>query len=196
MVTCLEASVLLGKNKGGSFGRVHRLSREEYIENFVCDVTHRGSRDQSKRKLSECGRNQMGNEPILALPEGADDFVVYYDVRSNDLEACLEKGRRGIYKRDMRVTLTTSEWSLQHTFNLEGYEQGKDDGWMLLVIGFPRPMYHLGKANVDLNVRKKDESQRKFEIDGTRSDLVMVVEGLTWKVYTFGNERTISTGLL
>ncbi|GJY74238.1 hypothetical protein Tco_0478669 [Tanacetum coccineum] len=48
----------------------------------------------AKRKLSRCGRNQMGNEPILALPEGADDFVVYYDVRSNDLEACLEKGRR------------------------------------------------------------------------------------------------------
>ncbi|GJV61856.1 hypothetical protein Tco_1467956 [Tanacetum coccineum] len=30
----------------------------------------------AKRKLSRCGRNQMGNEPILALPEGADDFVV------------------------------------------------------------------------------------------------------------------------
>ncbi|GJS35102.1 hypothetical protein Tco_0533484 [Tanacetum coccineum] len=51
-------------------------------------------RSGAKRKLSRCGRNQMGNEPILALPEGADDFVVYYDVRSNDLEACLEKGRR------------------------------------------------------------------------------------------------------
>ncbi|GJU02914.1 hypothetical protein Tco_1113252, partial [Tanacetum coccineum] len=32
-----------------------------------------------KRKLSRCGRNQMGNEPILALPEGAYNFVVYYD---------------------------------------------------------------------------------------------------------------------
>ncbi|GJR40633.1 hypothetical protein Tco_1216317 [Tanacetum coccineum] len=49
-----------------------------------------GSR--AKRKLSRCGRNQMGNEPILALSEGADDFVVYYDARSKDLEACLEKG--------------------------------------------------------------------------------------------------------
>ncbi|GJW48441.1 hypothetical protein Tco_0080087 [Tanacetum coccineum] len=46
----------------------------------------------AKRKLSRCGRNQIGNEPILALPEGADDFVVYYDARSKDLEACLEKG--------------------------------------------------------------------------------------------------------
>ncbi|GJX48398.1 hypothetical protein Tco_0273588 [Tanacetum coccineum] len=46
----------------------------------------------AKRKLSRSGRNQMGNEPILALPAGADDFVVYYDARSKDLEACLEKG--------------------------------------------------------------------------------------------------------
>ncbi|GJU63728.1 hypothetical protein Tco_1245563 [Tanacetum coccineum] len=46
----------------------------------------------AKRKLPRCGRNQMGNEPILVLPEGADDFIVYYDVRSKDLKACLEKG--------------------------------------------------------------------------------------------------------
>ncbi|GJQ96764.1 hypothetical protein Tco_0007903 [Tanacetum coccineum] len=50
-------------------------------------------RSGAKRKLSRCGRNQLGNEPILALPEGADDFIVYYDARSKDLEACLEKGR-------------------------------------------------------------------------------------------------------
>ncbi|GKB31892.1 RNA-directed DNA polymerase, eukaryota, reverse transcriptase zinc-binding domain protein [Tanacetum coccineum] len=47
----------------------------------------------AKRKLSRCGRNQMGNEPILALSEGADNFVVYYDARSKNLEACFEKGR-------------------------------------------------------------------------------------------------------
>ncbi|GJW79918.1 hypothetical protein Tco_0143893 [Tanacetum coccineum] len=50
----------------------------------------------AKRKISRCGRNQMGNEPMLALPEGADDFVVYYDARSKDLEACLGKRRRNV----------------------------------------------------------------------------------------------------
>ncbi|GJV12698.1 hypothetical protein Tco_1354239 [Tanacetum coccineum] len=37
----------------------------------------------------------MCNEPRswLAHKEGADDSVVYYDVRSKDLEACLEKER-------------------------------------------------------------------------------------------------------
>ncbi|GKF21987.1 hypothetical protein Tco_0074309 [Tanacetum coccineum] len=41
---------------------------------------------------TRCRRNQMANEPILALPKRADDFVVYYDARSKDLKACLEKG--------------------------------------------------------------------------------------------------------
>ncbi|GJY01889.1 hypothetical protein Tco_0360041 [Tanacetum coccineum] len=85
-----EVSVLLGRKKGGV--RVAReddcgftKGREDVREVFQ----QRGS--GAKRKLSRCGRNQMGNEPILALPEGADDFVVYYDARSKDLKACLEK---------------------------------------------------------------------------------------------------------
>ncbi|GJW04911.1 hypothetical protein Tco_1563767 [Tanacetum coccineum] len=62
-----------------------------------------GSR--AKRKLSRCGRNQMGNEPILALLEGADDFVVpmkdcmtnmvwtsiWRDVRTMDIEEAYTK---------------------------------------------------------------------------------------------------------
>ncbi|GJU84598.1 hypothetical protein Tco_1292144 [Tanacetum coccineum] len=74
-----EASVLLGRKKG----------REDVRKVFQ----QRGS--GAKRNLSRCGRNQMGNEPILALPEGANDFVVYYDARSKDLEACLEKKGEG-----------------------------------------------------------------------------------------------------
>ncbi|GJV14309.1 hypothetical protein Tco_1359632 [Tanacetum coccineum] len=56
----------------------------------------------AKRKLSRRGRNKLCNEPILALPEGADDFVVYYDAQSKDLEACLEKkGEEALSERDM-----------------------------------------------------------------------------------------------
>ncbi|GJS03586.1 hypothetical protein Tco_0320094 [Tanacetum coccineum] len=70
-----EASVLLGRKKGGV--RVTREDDREVTEGRE-DVREffqqRGS--GAKRKLSRCGRNQMGNEPILALLEGADDFVV------------------------------------------------------------------------------------------------------------------------
>ncbi|GJT84638.1 hypothetical protein Tco_1066355 [Tanacetum coccineum] len=65
-------------------------------------MSRRGS--GAKRKLSRCGRNQMGNEPILALPEGAEDFVVYYDARSKDLKACLEKRRRALAIEETYMT--------------------------------------------------------------------------------------------
>ncbi|GKA73578.1 hypothetical protein Tco_0779880 [Tanacetum coccineum] len=90
-----KASVLLGRKKRGV--RVAREDDRGVTEGRedVCEVfQQRGS--GAKRKLSRCGRNQMGNEPILALPEGADDFVVYYDARSKDLEACLEKREKVI----------------------------------------------------------------------------------------------------
>ncbi|GJR67700.1 hypothetical protein Tco_0013765 [Tanacetum coccineum] len=80
-----EASVLLGRKKG----------REGVREFFQ----QHGS--EAKRKLSRGGRNQMGNEPVIALPEGADDFIVYYDARSKDLEVYLveERGRLLVSKR-------------------------------------------------------------------------------------------------
>ncbi|GJQ90490.1 putative reverse transcriptase domain-containing protein [Tanacetum coccineum] len=88
-----EACVLLGRKKGGvqvarEDDRGVTEGREDVREVFQQRVS------RAKRKLSRCGRNQMGYELILALSEGADDFVVYYDARSKDLEACLEKGRR------------------------------------------------------------------------------------------------------
>ncbi|GJX22055.1 hypothetical protein Tco_0226500 [Tanacetum coccineum] len=109
-----EASVLLGRKKGGV--RVAREDdrgvtegREDVREVFQ----QRGS--GAKRKLSRCGRNQMGNEPILALPEGADDFVVYYDARSKDLEACLEKGegRRSEAKNEFEIDVRRSDLGLR-----------------------------------------------------------------------------------
>ncbi|GJW71676.1 hypothetical protein Tco_0128593 [Tanacetum coccineum] len=85
----------------------------------------------AKRKLSRCGRNQMGNEPILALPEGADDFVVYYDVRSKDLEAWLGKTAL-MYETAERIY--TDYECLQHTLNRKDFEhEAKMNGWMLLV---------------------------------------------------------------
>ncbi|GJR95682.1 hypothetical protein Tco_0267856 [Tanacetum coccineum] len=97
----------------------------------------------AKRKLSRRGRNQMGNDPILALPEGADDFVVYYDARSKDLEACLEKKRRRRIEQEAE--------SMDEVFSEYGFEA----------------KYHLGKANVvvELWSRKKSEAKNEFWID-------------------------------
>ncbi|GJU61586.1 hypothetical protein Tco_1243421 [Tanacetum coccineum] len=92
-----KASVFLGRKKDD---RGVTEGREDVREVF------QQRRSGAKRKLSKCGRNQMGNELILALPEGADDFVVYYDARSKDLEAGLEKGEDKVQtsiRRDVRT---------------------------------------------------------------------------------------------
>ncbi|GJY61417.1 putative reverse transcriptase domain-containing protein, partial [Tanacetum coccineum] len=83
-----------------------RVARED--DNGVTDgredvrevFQQRGS--GAKRKLSKCGRTQMGNEPILALLDEADDFVVYYDARIKDLEASWQKG-------DVEVEMITKD---------------------------------------------------------------------------------------
>ncbi|GJW23034.1 hypothetical protein Tco_0033656 [Tanacetum coccineum] len=66
----------------GELRRVEIEIRYVMREKDVREVFLNKCGSGSKRKLSRCRRNQMGNEPILALPEGADDFVVYYDARS------------------------------------------------------------------------------------------------------------------
>ncbi|GJV40636.1 hypothetical protein Tco_1419076 [Tanacetum coccineum] len=83
-----EAHVLLGRKKGGiRYARKDDrgvVKGREIVRKFpATEAEQRGS------YLDVEGNN--GNEAILALPEGADDFVVYYDARSKDLEACLEK---------------------------------------------------------------------------------------------------------
>ncbi|GJZ72527.1 hypothetical protein Tco_0636378 [Tanacetum coccineum] len=93
-----EASVLLGRKKGCVMDTLKFTAMPFGLTNSPAVFMELMSRFQTprcKRKLSRCGRNQMGNELILALPEGADDFVVYYDARSKDLEACLEKKGEG-----------------------------------------------------------------------------------------------------
>ncbi|GJR33984.1 hypothetical protein Tco_1209668 [Tanacetum coccineum] len=72
-----EASVLLGRKKGCVMDTLKFTAMPFGLTNAPAVFMELMSRVRSD----------------LALPEGADDFVVYYDTRSKDLEACLEKGR-------------------------------------------------------------------------------------------------------
>ncbi|GJS65130.1 hypothetical protein Tco_0679694 [Tanacetum coccineum] len=91
-----EASVLLGRKKGCVMDTLKFTAMPFGVTNapavfmeLMSWVVTKGREDVrevfqqrgsgAKRKLSRCRRNQIGNEPILALPEGADDFVVLYE---------------------------------------------------------------------------------------------------------------------
>ncbi|GJX78956.1 hypothetical protein Tco_0327105 [Tanacetum coccineum] len=67
--------------------------REESLkeDNMYVKFSNNVEAEQRGRLLDvEASQRVMSD---LHLPEGADDFIVYYDARSKDLEACLEKGR-------------------------------------------------------------------------------------------------------
>ncbi|GJT88394.1 hypothetical protein Tco_1070111 [Tanacetum coccineum] len=155
-----EVSVLLGRKKGGRMRNGHvevygyafwvnqctsgfhgvnepggvRVAREddrgvsEGREDVREVFQQRGS--GAKRKLSRCGRNQMGNEPILALPEGADNFVVYYGSEKPMIEACWKEGE-GFFLIMLRIKVNATGELTYREFDFEA-------------------KYHLGKANVDV----------------------------------------------
>ncbi|GJW69339.1 hypothetical protein Tco_0123763 [Tanacetum coccineum] len=66
-----------------------------------------------KRKLSRCGRNQMGNEPILALPEGADDFVVLMKDCMTNVMLYRGIGRRSKAKDEFELDLRQSDLEME-----------------------------------------------------------------------------------
>ncbi|GJR95599.1 hypothetical protein Tco_0267773 [Tanacetum coccineum] len=84
-----EAFVLLNEKKRGLLRMCK--SKEEY-ESHVKIIVEPLKKKEANERWKKI---QMGNEPILALPEGADDFVVYCDARRKDLEAFLDEGGEG-----------------------------------------------------------------------------------------------------
>ncbi|GJW06491.1 hypothetical protein Tco_1568914 [Tanacetum coccineum] len=134
-----EASVLLGRKKGCvmdtlkftamPFGLTNapvvfmelmrgvRVARKD-----DCGVTkgredvrevfqQRGS--GAKRKLSRCGRNQMGNEPILALPEGAYNFVVLMKDCMTNVMLYRGVGRRSEAKNEFKIDKRRSDLEME-----------------------------------------------------------------------------------
>ncbi|GKB33155.1 hypothetical protein Tco_0872556 [Tanacetum coccineum] len=100
---------------------VYRQARREDVREVF-----QQRRSGAKMKLSRCGRNQLSNEPILALLEGADDFIVYYDARSFGLimlVALSERRHGGALYGSMNVSNTLSIRRIEL--------EGKIDGWML-----------------------------------------------------------------
>ncbi|GJR19254.1 hypothetical protein Tco_0967781 [Tanacetum coccineum] len=84
------------RKKGGFSLEFARLSQKSEIE-IVCD-----------------------SPPM----EGADNSVVYYDARSKDSEACLEKGEEALSERDMKSNLYVI-WNVFNTFQSGRIEHGR-----------------------------------------------------------------------
>ncbi|GJR45264.1 hypothetical protein Tco_1313367 [Tanacetum coccineum] len=98
-------------------------------------------RSGAKRKLSRCGRNQLGNEPILELLEGANDFVVL-------MKDCMTNMVEGLNRRQGRWMKLFSEYGFEAKYHL-GKANVVVESWS----------------------RRKSEAKNKLWIDVLRSKL-------------------------
>nr|GEY71561.1 hypothetical protein [Tanacetum cinerariifolium]GEY74146.1 hypothetical protein [Tanacetum cinerariifolium] len=101
-------------------------------------------RSKVKKKLFRSFRNKMGNEPILALSEGSDNFVVMREARA--WWFCLRM-LEALGVRDEECDLDGSRASITH-FQSEGLNL-RQRQWMELFRGcYCETKYHLGKGDV------------------------------------------------
>ncbi|GJV46757.1 reverse transcriptase domain-containing protein [Tanacetum coccineum] len=108
---------------------------------------------------------KLGEAPILALPEGNDDFVVYCDASHQGLGAVLMQREKVIaYASDnlrlMKINYTTlsSEFgNLQHILDQKELNM-RQRHWLELLADYNcKIRYHPGKANVDCRCLSQKE---------------------------------------
>ncbi|GKE97250.1 hypothetical protein Tco_1582105 [Tanacetum coccineum] len=85
---------------------------------------------EAKRKLSRCGRNQMGNEPILAFPGSSRRFCSTLRCAKQGFGSMLGK-REKVIARTSRQLKVPMKDCITNVFDFEA-------------------KYHLGKANIDV----------------------------------------------
>ncbi|GKA09069.1 putative reverse transcriptase domain-containing protein [Tanacetum coccineum] len=95
-------------------------------------------------------KQKLCSAPILALPEGSEDFVVYYDASHKGLGVVL-------MQRERRCTVFTDHKSLQHILDQKELNM-RQRRWLKLLSDYDCDIrYHPGKANVVADALSRKE---------------------------------------
>ncbi|GJT56252.1 putative reverse transcriptase domain-containing protein [Tanacetum coccineum] len=111
--------------------------------------------------------------PILALPEGSEDFVVYCDASHKGLGAVLMQREKVIAYASRQCTVFTDHKSLQHILDQKELNM-RQRRWLELLSDYDCDIrYHPGKANV-----VADALSRKERIEPLRVRALVMTIGL------------------
>ncbi|GJZ74259.1 retrotransposon protein, putative, ty3-gypsy subclass [Tanacetum coccineum] len=104
-------------------------------------------------------KDKLCNEPVLALPDGPEDFVVYCDASGLGL-GCVLMQRGKIWRHCLYGTksvIYTDHKSLQHIFNQKELNM-RQRRWIELFSDYDCEIwYHPGKANVVADTLSRNE---------------------------------------
>nr|GFC62641.1 putative reverse transcriptase domain-containing protein [Tanacetum cinerariifolium] len=107
-------------------------------------------------------KQKLCSAPILALPEGSEDFVAYCDASIKGLGAVLMQRDKRDYLYETKCTVFTDHKNLQHILNQKDLNM-RQRRWLELLSDYDCEIrYHPGKANVvaDALSRKEREPLR------------------------------------
>nr|GEX67461.1 putative reverse transcriptase domain-containing protein [Tanacetum cinerariifolium] len=101
-------------------------------------------------------KQKLCSAPILALPKGSENFIVYCDASHKGLGAMLFKTRKH-YLYGTRCTVFTDHKSLQHILDQKEVNM-RQRRWLELLSDYDCDIcYHLGKANVVADALSRKE---------------------------------------
>ncbi|GJS12875.1 putative reverse transcriptase domain-containing protein [Tanacetum coccineum] len=118
-------------------------------------------------------KQKLCSAPILALPEGSEDFVVYCDASHKGLGAVLMQREKVIAFVISQCTVFTDHKSLQHILDQKELNM-RQRRWLELLSDYDCDIrYHPGKANV-----VADALSRKERIEPLRVRALVMTIGL------------------
>nr|GEW09944.1 putative reverse transcriptase domain-containing protein [Tanacetum cinerariifolium] len=102
--------------------------------------------------------------PILALPEGSKDFVVYCDASLKGYGAVLMQREKRHYLYGVKCTVFTDHKSLQYILDQKELNM-RQRRWIELLSDYDCEIrYHQGKANVVTDTLSRKEREKPFKV--------------------------------
>ncbi|GJS55106.1 putative reverse transcriptase domain-containing protein [Tanacetum coccineum] len=111
-----------------------------------------------------------GSAPILALPEGSEDFVVYYDASQKGLGIVLMQGEKVISYASRQLKIHEKNY-MTHNLELGSKELNmKQRHWLELLSDYDCEIrYHPWKANVVADALSRMEQIKPLRTDSSES---------------------------
>ncbi|GJX10494.1 putative reverse transcriptase domain-containing protein [Tanacetum coccineum] len=144
-------------------------------------------------------KDKLCNAPILSLPDGVEDFMVYCDASNQGL-GCVLMQRDKIWRHYLYGTksvIYTDHKSLQHIFDQKELNM-RQQRWLELFSDYECEIkYHPGKANVVANALSRKERVKPRRVRAMAVTIKSRVKGLILAAQgkAFKDENVLVEGL-
>ncbi|GKB09237.1 putative reverse transcriptase domain-containing protein [Tanacetum coccineum] len=109
-------------------------------------------------------KQKLCSAPILDLPKGSEDFIVYYDASKKGLGVVLMQREKRHYLYETKCTVFTDHKILQHILDQKELNM-RQRRWLELLSDYDYDIrYHPGKANVVADALSRKEQEPPLRV--------------------------------